>query len=74
MGGLLLKIERPIAVIFILSSVLRACAVIWYVPTAPELRVKSRARVRDLVFRVARFTPISGVMLDVVNRRRRNTD
>jgi len=26
------------------------------------------------VIRVARFTPISGVMIDVVNKRRRKTD
>lgn len=74
LGGLHLQIERPIAVIFILSALLRASVVFWYIPTAPELRVKTRGRVRDLAFRVARFTPISGVMLDVINRRRRKTD
>jgi hypothetical protein len=30
--------------------------------------------VRDLMIRVARFTPISGVVFDVVNRRRNDTD
>jgi MFS family permease len=69
-SGLELSISRPIAVIFILSSLLRAAAAIWYMPTAPELRVKKRGRVRDLVYRIARFTPISGVMIDVINRRR----
>lgn len=72
LAGLTLEIERPIAVIFILSSVLRAMMVLWYIPSAPELRVNSRGRVRDLMIRIARFTPISGVMIDVVNRARRD--
>lgn len=73
-AGLNLEITRPVAVIFILSSLLRLLIVLWYLPKAPELRVSERGRVRDLVFRVARFTPMSGVVIDVVNRRRRKTD
>lgn len=64
-------IERPIWVIFIVSSLLRGVVALWYLPTAPELRVKRRGRVRDLFFRVSRFTPISGVMFDVITGRRR---
>jgi MFS family permease len=64
-------IERPIWVIFIVSGVLRAIVALWYLPKAPELRVKHRGRVRDLVFRVSRFTPISGVVFDVINARRK---
>lgn len=74
LSGLLLHIERPIAVIFILSTLLRAAIALWYLPRAPELRVRQRGRVRDLVIRVARFTPISGVTIDVINRRRRRSD
>ena len=69
-AGLSISIERPIAVIFIISALLRAGTALWYMPTAPELRVKKRGRVRDLIYRIVRFTPISGVMLDVINRRR----
>ena len=64
-------IERPIWVIFVISAVLRAVVALWYLPKAPELRVKQRGRVRDLVFRVSRFTPISGVVFDVVSGRRK---
>ncbi len=64
-------IDRPIWVIFIISGVLRGVVALWYLPKAPELRVKQRGRVRDLVFRVSRFTPISGVMFDVITGRRR---
>jgi len=74
LAGILVHIERPIAVIFILSSLMRLLVVLWYIPGAPELRVSERGRVRDLVIRVARFTPISGVVFDVVNRRRNDTD
>ncbi len=73
-AGLHLQIERPVAVIFILSTVLRAAIVLWYLPKAPELRVTERGRVRDLAYRIARFTPMSGVVIDVVNRRNRKTD
>ena len=73
-AGLHVDITRPIVMIFLLSSILRAAAVLWFLPRAPELRVRDRGRVRDLVFRVARFTPNSGISLDVVNRRRRKTD
>jgi MFS family permease len=64
-------IERPIWVIFVISGVLRAVVALWYLPRAPELRVKQRGRVRDLVFRVSRFTPISGVVFDVITARRK---
>lgn len=73
-AGIFIQIDRPIAIIFILSSILRGSIAIWYIPKAPELRVANRGRVRDLMIRVARFTPISGVVIDVVNRRRRDTD
>ncbi len=74
LAGLHLQIERPVAVIFLLSTVLRASIALWYLPKAPELRVLKRGRVRDLAFRIARFTPMSGVVIDVINRRRRGTD
>ena len=72
--GIDITIARPIAVIFLLSSLLRGAIAVWFLPRAPELRIKQRGRVRDLAIRVARFTPISGVMIDVVNKRRRKTD
>lgn len=74
MSGISIDITRPITVIFILSTLLRAMAVFWYIPKAPELRIKERGRVRDLILRVARFTPTTGIKFDVINRRRRNTD
>ncbi|HET8905096.1 MAG TPA: MFS transporter [Saccharospirillum sp.] len=64
-------IERPIWSIFVISALLRAVVALWYLPKAPELRVKQRGRVRDLVFRVSRFTPISGVVFDVIGGRRK---
>ena len=73
-AGLFVQIERPVAVIFILSTILRTAIVLWYLPNAPELRVTERGRVRDLAYRIVRFTPMSGVVIDVVNRRRRKTD
>jgi MFS family permease len=74
MAGLHLHIERPVAMIFLLSTVLRLAVVLWYLPNAPELRVSERGRVRDLAYRIARFTPMSGVVIDVINKRRRKTD
>lgn len=73
-AGMFVQIERPVAVIFLLSTLLRIAIALWYLPKAPELRVSERGRVRDLAFRIARFTPMSGVVIDVVNRRRRKTD
>jgi MFS family permease len=73
-AGLHIHIERPVAVIFLLSSVLRLAVMLWYLPKAPELRVSERGRVRDLAYRIVRFTPMSGVVIDVINRRRRKTD
>ena len=74
LAGLHLQIERPIAIIFLMSTALRASVALWYLPKAPELRVAHRGRVRDLAYRIARFTPMSGVVIDVINRRRRGTD
>lgn len=71
LGDWSMSIARPIWVIFILSALLRGAVALWYLPSAPELRVKQRGRVRDLFFRVSRFTPISGVMFDVITGRRK---
>lgn len=69
--GVEFSIDRPIAAIFILSTILRTMAALWYLPTAPELRVKKPGKVRDLAYRLARFTPISGIMLDIINSKKR---
>ncbi|MDR2212287.1 MAG: MFS transporter [Pseudomonadales bacterium] len=50
--------------VFIASGVLRAAVLLWFVPRAEEPRIRTRPQLLQLIFRVARYNSISGVVLD----------
>jgi MFS family permease len=59
--------------VFLASSLLRL-AVAWaFLPGLEEVRTVRRMSYSGLIFRVTRFSPISGVIFDIVGRRPRNT-
>lgn len=74
LGFLDLDWQRPLYGVFALSALMRLLIALWFIPRAEEPRVRRRPRVRELVYRIARYTPITGVMLDwmTVTRRRRD--
>lgn len=53
--------------VFLCSSSLRILIIIWFWPKAQELRIKRRPELRELVFRIARFSQVSGPVFDWFN-------
>ena len=51
-------------VVFIASSLLRSMVFLWFVPSAVEPHLRTRPHLLQIVFRIARFNAISGVVLD----------
>jgi len=56
--------SNPLFVVFITSGILRAAITVWFVPRAVEPRIRQRPQLLDVIFRVARFNAISGLVLD----------
>jgi MFS family permease len=50
--------------VFICSSSLRSLVALWFLPRLEEPRVRNRPKVLQLIFRVARFNTISGLVID----------
>jgi MFS family permease len=57
--------------VFAVSALLRAIVAAWFLPQVAEIRVTRAASMRELIFRFARFNPISGVVIDLVAASRR---
>jgi MFS family permease len=68
------SITQPLLVLFAISGFFRLLVALWYLPRAEELRVLRRPRVLELVFRIARFTPISGIDLDVMTVKKKEPE
>ena len=65
--------DHPVILIFATSAVLRVCIAAWFIPRSVELRVRHHPDLLQVVYRVARFTPGAGIVLDwlTVTRKRR---
>lgn len=67
----------PLFLVFLTSACLRIVVVAWFIPRAQEPHGRKRPKVLQLVLRVGRFNPISGVSLDwltVVRKRGKGGD
>lgn len=53
--------------VFLTSTSLRICVLLWYWPKAQEMRLQRRPELRELVFRIARFNNGAGPILDWFN-------
>ena len=51
-------------IVFVISGLLRLMVLLWFIPRAEEPRIRSRPELLQVIFRVARFNSISGVVLD----------
>jgi MFS family permease len=58
------QLEHSVILIFATSSLLRVGIAAWFIPRSVELRVRHRPDLLQVVYRVARFTPGAGVVLD----------
>ena len=64
LGEHTLRIQSPLLGIFALSAVLRLAVALWFIPRAEEPRVRRRPKVRELIYRIVRYAPITGIVLD----------
>lgn len=60
--------------VFLCSSALRMLIALAFLPHLEEVRPVRRMTYHGLIFRVTRFSPISGLIFDVVSRVRRSAD
>jgi MFS family permease len=51
-------------IVFVFSGIMRGVVLMWFIPRAEEPRLRTRPQLLQLVFRIARFNSISGVVLD----------
>ena len=67
------QLEHSVILIFATSSLLRVAIAAWFIPRSQELRVRHHPDLLQVVYRVARFTPGAGIVLDwlTVTRKRR---
>jgi len=59
--------------VFAISAGLRLCIALWFAPRLVEIRLSADATVNQLIYRLARFNPITGTVMDIlgsVSRRR----
>jgi len=60
----MLEPTHPVVLIFLCSACLRLAIVCWFIPHLKELRVREHPGVMQIIYRVSRFTPGAGVVLD----------
>jgi hypothetical protein len=51
-------------IVFVFSGIMRGAVLLWFIPRAEEPRLRTRPQLLQLIFRIARFNSISGVVLD----------
>ncbi len=54
----------PLFIVFLCSGMMRALVLMWFIPRAVEPHGRPRPRLLQVVYRVSRFNPISGMVLD----------
>jgi len=67
-----LQAGNHLFLVFLASGLFRAGIAVWFIPRCQEPRLRKRPQMLAIVFRVARFNPVSGVVLDwlTVTRKR----
>lgn len=58
------SLNASIFVVFMLSALLRISVSLWFLPQIKEPRIRPRPNMLKIVFRIARFNTISGMVLD----------
>lgn len=58
------SLATPLFIVFIVSTLLRSAVSLWFLPRIREPRIRPRPAMLQIAFRVARFSAISGMVLD----------
>ena len=59
-----LELRSSLFIVFVISGLLRGVVLLWFIPRAEEPRIRNRPHFLKLIFRVARYNSISGIVLD----------
>lgn len=51
-------------IVFVMSGLLRLGVLLWFIPRAEEPRIRTRPQLLRIIYRIARYNSISGVVLD----------
>jgi len=65
---------HSVIIIFGISSLLRAGMAAWFIPRSVELRVRHHPGLLQVVYRISRFTPGAGIVLDWLTITRKRDD
>ena len=60
-------------IVFVATAILRGAIVAWFMPRLKEPRIRSRPKLLDVIFRIARISSVSGVSLDWMSVTRKDT-
>ncbi len=73
LGGVSISFTRTLFGVFALSAILRLSVALWFTSRVAEIRLSADATVNQVIYRMARFNPVTGVVMDVIGvvRRRR---
>ena len=69
-----LPLASALFLVFLLSGLVRAGVLIWFIPHAEEPSIRTRPQLLKIIFRIARFNAISGVVLDWLTITERSLD
>lgn len=59
-----LPLGSALFIVFVMSCILRAAVLLWFIPRAEEPRIRTRPQLLRIIYRIARYNSISGVVLD----------
>ena len=51
-------------IVFVVTAILRGAIVAWFMPRLKEPKIRTRPKLLDVIFRIARISSVSGVSLD----------
>ena len=74
LGGMSLSFASTLYGVFAISSALRLTVALWFTPHVAEIRLSRSATVNEMIYRFARFNPITGVVMDIIGAVRRQQD
>ena len=57
-----------------MSGVLRLAVLLWFIPRAEEPRIRTRPQLLRIIYRIARYNSISGVVLDWLTVTEKDSD
>ena len=73
LGGMEISFAKPLYGVFACSALLRLSVVLWFAPRVAEIRLSSSATINEVMIRMARINPVTGVVMDIIGavRKRR---